>query len=508
MYDHHSRKKILRWLASHLSARLHVFSGRIGARAVACVSVCEGREEEGRTRTHAWPPHGAVAAVDRIPARTAEREGRAISRHRLTGGYMVGLGRLADGVCLTNSSSGTGGGPGYNSFGAPPPPPAPEGEGLFPADKSDSDVSVAERSSGDGIDGGRRDRGSASGGGGRQAIVTAGLFVWAAAASLAAALLATSRAGDLDASGDKGTAAAAAATATTKPTRTSSPGSFATRTTASNTAAGGGGGGGGGGGASGPNVNGNSDSNGNGNGKSNSWCLPNAAHQSFSGVVLKEDDGVMPQGEWEGEHWWYHDEITNGFHMSVTIGGDTYGFWDLGIIGAAGNTEYVAAYKGDRCLFYEEKVQPGLTPFDEDVTCRGSAWAGNVTLKEEVEFGYGTKAERWAGTIVDDEDNEYGGLPPGTESLVDLQRNPDDQGEVRLLYHRVVAPTNGVLGWASGDSLSFDLVFTNLDMMAANDVLDLVKVPSICEVMAGEFHDQQARDNAGGAGGGEGRERS
>ncbi|CAN0481894.1 unnamed protein product [Ectocarpus sp. 12 AP-2014] len=194
--------------------------------------------------------------------------------------------------------------------------------------------------------------------------------------------------------------------------------------------------------------------------------------------------------------------------MAVTIGGDTYGFWDLGIIGAAGNTEYVAAYKGDRCLFYEEKVQPGSTPFDEDVTCRGSAWAGNVTLKEEVEFGYGTKAERWAGTIVDDEKNEYGGLPPGTESLVDLQRNPDDQGEVRLLYHRVVAPTNGVLGWASGDSLSFDLVFTNLDMMAANDVLDLVKVPSICEVMAGEFHDQQARDNAGGAGGGEGRERS
>ncbi|CAM9376793.1 unnamed protein product, partial [Ectocarpus sp. 13 AM-2016] len=293
---------------------------------------------------------------------------------------MVGLGRPADGLRLTNNSSGTGGGPGYNSFGAPPPPPAPEGEGLFSADKSDSDIGVAERSNdGDGVDGGRRDRGSASGGGGRQAIVTAGLFVWAAVASLAAALLATSRAGDLDASGDKGTAAAAAATTTTQPTtRTSSPGSFATRTTASNTAsaAGGGGGGGGGGGSSGPKVNGNSD-----NGKSNSWCLPNAAHQSFSGVVLKEDDGVMPQGEWEGEHWWYHDEITNGFHMAVTIGGDTYGFWDLGIIGAAGNTEYVAAYKGDRCLFYEEKVQPGSTPFDEDVTCRGSAWAGNVTLK-------------------------------------------------------------------------------------------------------------------------------
>lgn len=34
---------------------------------------------------------------------------------------------------------------------------------------------------------------------------------------------------------------------------------------------------------------------------------------------------------------WYHDEITNGFHMAVTIGGDTYGFWDLGIVGAAGD---------------------------------------------------------------------------------------------------------------------------------------------------------------------------
>lgn len=36
-------------------------------------------------------------------------------------------------------------------------------------------------------------------------------------------------------------------------------------------------------------------------------------------------------------------------------------------------------------------------------------------LQEQVEFGYGTKAERWAGTIVDDEDTGYGGLPPGTE---------------------------------------------------------------------------------------------
>lgn len=47
---------------------------------------------------------------------------------------------------------------------------------------------------------------------------------------------------------------------------------------------------------------------------------------------------------------------------------------------------------------------------------------------------------------------------------------------MRLLYHRVVAPTEGVLGWAAGDSLSFDLVFTGVESMAASDVLGLVKV--------------------------------
>ena len=51
-----------------------------------------------------------------------------------------------------------------------------------------------------------------------------------------------------------------------------------------------------------------------------------------------------------------------------------------------GNTEYVAAYKGDECLFYQEEVQPGSSPFDEDVTCRGSAWAGNVTLEVRLEL--------------------------------------------------------------------------------------------------------------------------
>lgn len=59
---------------------------------------------------------------------------------------------------------------------------------------------------------------------------------------------------------------------------------------------------------------------------------------------------------------------------------------------------------------------------------------------------------------------------------MDLQRNPKNIGEVRLLYHRVVAPTQGVLGWAGGDSMSFDLVFTGVESMTASDVLELVKV--------------------------------
>lgn len=64
---------------------------------------------------------------------------------------------------------------------------------------------------------------------------------------------------------------------------------------------------------------------------------------------------------------------------------------------------------------------------------------------------------------------------PKIKSLVDLQRNPENNGEVRLLYHRVVAPTQGVLGWAGGDSMSFDLVFTGVETMTASDVLELVK---------------------------------
>lgn len=41
---------------------------------------------------------------------------------------------------------------------------------------------------------------------------------------------------------------------------------------------------------------------------------------------------------------WYHDEITSGFHMVVNITGETYGFWDLGIIGAAGRTTLGSQY--------------------------------------------------------------------------------------------------------------------------------------------------------------------
>eukprot|EP00752_Nemacystus_decipiens_P001804 g1743.t1 len=387
---------------------------------------------------------------------------------------------------------------GYNSFG---PPQHDVDNDNPPRDPSCRDTdSVADCTWGSGESGGSGDysvrcatAGEGDGGSGAESSVvdrrggrgrgrmtaaTGGLLVWASVASLAAVWLAAGRGNFEENDGGRATAAAGPASSTAD----SSASFVATSTTSPSPKA---------------------------KPKSDTWCLPNAAMQNFSGVVLKEDDGLMPKGKWEGQHWWYHDEITSGFHMVVSIGGDTYGFWDLGILGAAGNTEYVAAYRGDECLFYQEEVQPGSSPFDEDVTCRGSAWAGNVSLVEEVEFGYGTNAERWGGTILDIEDDkaEYGGLPHGTESLVDLQRNPQNSEEVRLLYHRVVAPTQGVLGWAGGDSMSFDLVFTGVESMTASDVLELVKVPSICEVMAGEFHDQQARGGntnggLGGSGGG------
>ena len=62
-----------------------------------------------------------------------------------------------------------------------------------------------------------------------------------------------------------------------------------------------------------------------------------------------------------------------------------------------------------------------------------------------------------------------------SQSLIDFQRSPTDEGEVRLLYHRVVAPTKGIFGWAGGESLTFDLVFTGGESMAVSDILNLVK---------------------------------
>ncbi|CAN0190568.1 unnamed protein product [Scytosiphon promiscuus] len=394
---------------------------------------------------------------------------------------------LADAALRLNSGA-TYGTAGQDRFGLATPPHGRHGQSSPCAngDGNGGDTPNVDRAVGYGGRGGSQRRGDEGGGGTGHAIVTAGLVVWAAGASLVAAFFAANR-GFVHTATVTTTTAATTTTPAEEPAAAGAASFGATTTTAAV--------------SSKPRSSSYPKFDGDSNGDSGkSWCLPNAAHQNFTGVVLKEDDGLLPKGKWEGQHWWYHDEITSGFHMVATIGGETYGFWDLGIIGASGNTEYVAAYKGSECLYYEEEVQPGSTPFDEDVTCRGSAWAGNVTLQEEMEFGYGTKTERWAGVIREDEDTGYGGLPPGTESLIDLQRNPDNDGEVRLLYHRVVAPTEGVLRWAGGDSVTFDLVFTGLEKMTAGDVLGLVKVPGICEVMAGEFHDQQARGNTGTGG--------
>lgn len=47
-----------------------------------------------------------------------------------------------------------------------------------------------------------------------------------------------------------------------------------------------------------------------------------------------------------------------------------------------------------------------------------------------------------------------------------------------MLYHRIVAPTTGVLEWAGGgdgDSVSFDLLFTGVESMSAPDIQQLSK---------------------------------
>lgn len=61
------------------------------------------------------------------------------------------------------------------------------------------------------------------------------------------------------------------------------------------------------------------------------------------------------------------------------------------------------------------------------------------------------------------------------QSLIDFVRNPENEDEVRLLYHKVIAPAKGVLGWAGGESLAFDLVFTGAETLSAVDVQALVK---------------------------------
>lgn len=48
-----------------------------------------------------------------------------------------------------------------------------------------------------------------------------------------------------------------------------------------------------------------------------------------------------------------------------------------------GRTDYTAAYKGDECLYYQEQVEVGK-PFDQDALCRGSSWAGNVSLQVKI----------------------------------------------------------------------------------------------------------------------------
>ena len=46
----------------------------------------------------------------------------------------------------------------------------------------------------------------------------------------------------------------------------------------------------------------------------------------------------------------------------------------------SGKTIFKAGYKGDTCLFYTEISEPG-DHIDDEAACRGSAWAGSVSLK-------------------------------------------------------------------------------------------------------------------------------
>lgn len=37
--------------------------------------------------------------------------------------------------------------------------------------------------------------------------------------------------------------------------------------------------------------------------KPQDWCLPNAVHQQFTGLIWSGAGGIMPGGKWEGDHW-------------------------------------------------------------------------------------------------------------------------------------------------------------------------------------------------------------
>ncbi|CAN0509297.1 unnamed protein product, partial [Discosporangium mesarthrocarpum] len=65
-----------------------------------------------------------------------------------------------------------------------------------------------------------------------------------------------------------------------------------------------------------------------------------------------------------------------------------------------------------------------------------------------------------------------------SQSLMDFQRNPADPSEVRLLYHRISAPAEGLLGFLGegGDRVSFDFAFTEVNGMNADQVKALVQV--------------------------------
>lgn len=84
---------------------------------------------------------------------------------------------------------------------------------------------------------------------------------------------------------------------------------------------------------------------------------------------------------------------------------------------------YVRASHGDACR------RPSV------VRPSGLICVAVFVSQEEVDFGYGTKAERWGGTILDDsddDDTEHGGLPPGTEVRRSEESGPEGAPRSRV----------------------------------------------------------------------------